>query len=100
MGLAELAFFLGAYHERGLVAWVTLAIFFAHKSILTGLTGSSVGQLLAAIGVTRTNQQAIGWGRAFLRTALLCLVVPALVVGAERRGLNDLVLGTVVVQRR
>ena len=29
-----------------------------------------------------------------------CLVIPALVVGPERRALTDLLLGTVVVSRR
>jgi len=41
----------------------------------------------------------IGLWRAIARAVMVGLVVPAVVVGAERRGLDDLVLGTVVVNR-
>lgn len=100
MGVAVLLFGTAVLHESGWRSWMILAVFFVEKAVLTGLTGSSLGQLLARIGVTTTTGRPIGWGRAILRTAMVCLVVPALVVGAERRGLDDLVLGTVVVQRR
>lgn len=100
MGAAVLAFGTGVLRESDWRAWTILGVFFLHKSVFTALAGSSPGQLLARIGVTRIDGQPIGWGRAVLRTAMICMVVPALVVGAERRGLNDLVLGTVVVNRR
>ena len=77
-----------------------LAVFFAQKALLTGLTGSSFGQLITGVGVTLTNGRPIGWGRALARSAMVALVVPAVVVGADRRGLDDLALGTVVVRRR
>lgn len=84
----------------GWESFMILAVYFVEASILTALTGGSFGQLLARIGVTGLNQQPLGWWRPILRTALKCLVIPALVVGAERRALTDLLLGTVVVNRR
>lgn len=100
MGVAVLVFGPAVIRESGWRSWMILAVFFVQKAVLTALTGSSLGQLLARIGVTRLDGQPVGWGRAVLRSALVCLVLPALVVGAERRGLNDLLLGTVVVNRR
>lgn len=80
--------------------WMIMAVYFAQKSLLTALTGSSFGQLLTRVGVTMVSGEPLGWWRAPVRAALLCLVLPALVVGPERRGLHDLALGTVVVNRR
>lgn len=100
MGVAVLVFGTGVLRESGWRGWMILAAFFVEKAVLTALTGSSLGQMLARIGVTGIDGRPIGWGRSILRAALVCLVVPALVVGAERRGLDDLLLGTVVVSRR
>lgn len=94
------AFGPGVMQEQGWRAWMPLAVFFVQKALLTALTGSSFGQLISRIGVVRVDGTPVGWGRAVVRAALVSLVVPAVVVGAERRGLDDLVLGTVVVRRR
>lgn len=90
----------GVLTDQGWRAWMILAVFFVEKALLTALTGSSFGQLLAGVGVTRTDRSAVGWWRPVVRAALICLVLPALVIGAERRSLADLALGTVVVRRR
>ncbi|MFV0453258.1 MAG: RDD family protein [Propioniciclava sp.] len=100
MAIAVGAFGAGVLTEQGWKAWMILAVYGAQKAVLTGLTGSSFGQLVTGVGVVRTDGARIGWGAAVLRAAMICLVLPALVVGAERRGLDDLVLGTVVVRRR
>ena len=55
---------------------------------------------LARIGVARLNGRPIGILRAIARQAMICLVLPTIVIGAERRALNDLALGTVVINRR
>ena len=81
-------------------AFMILAIYFVEASLLSALTGGSFGQLIAGIGVVRVDGGRLGWWRPFARTALKCLVVPHVVVGAERRPLTDLILGTVVVTRR
>ncbi len=99
MGVAVWIFGTGVLREGGWRAWMILAVFFVQKSLFTGLTGSSLGQLLAKVGVTRVDGAPIGWGRAIARTAMICVVIPTIVIGAERRGLNDVMLGTVVVQR-
>ncbi|WP_130864981.1 RDD family protein [Acidipropionibacterium timonense] len=84
----------------GWVVWMPMAVFFVESTVLTAITGGSFGQLLARIAVVRLDGPApLGWWRSAARTAMKCLVIPALVIGAERRGLDDLVLGSVVVAR-
>ena len=81
-------------------SFMILAIYFLEASLLTALTGGSFGQLIARVGVVRLDGGPLGWWRPFVRTALKCLVIPHIVVGAERRPLTDMMLGTVVVTRR
>ena len=81
-------------------SFLILAVYFVEASVLTALAGGSFGQLIARIGITRLAGQPLGSWRPVARTAMKCMVVPAIVVGAERRALTDLLLGTVVVNRR
>ncbi len=90
----------GVMTGGGWRAWMILAVFFVESSVLTTLTGSSFGQLIARIGVVRIDGRPLGWWRPTARTFLKCLVIPHVVVGAERRTLTDMLLGTVVVNRR
>jgi uncharacterized RDD family membrane protein YckC len=41
----------------------------------------------------------VGFARGAVRTALLCLVIPAVVWDADGRGLHDKAAGTVIVRR-
>lgn len=80
--------------------FMPLAVFFVESSVLTTLTGSSFGQLLARIGVARVDGEPLGLWRPTVRSLLKCLGLPVMVIGAERRHLDDLLLGTVVVNRK
>ncbi|GAA4904294.1 hypothetical protein GCM10025789_24210 [Tessaracoccus lubricantis] len=84
----------------GWKSFMIMAVYFVEASILTALAGGSFGQLIARIGIVRLDGHHIGWWRAVVRTALKCLVLPAVVIGAERRALTDLLLGTVVINRK
>lgn len=77
-----------------------MALFFVEKWLLTAFAGSSFGQLVCRVGVTTLDGQPIGWWRSLARAAMKLIIVPAVVIGAERRGLDDISLGTVVVNRR
>jgi uncharacterized RDD family membrane protein YckC len=92
-------FGLGVLREGGWKAWMTLAVYFMQKSLLTWLVGGSFGQLITRVGVVRMNGEPIGAWRALLRTAMVCVVIPAVVIGPDRRGLNDVLLDTIVVGR-
>ena len=85
---------------QGWTSWMTLATFFVESSVLCVLAGGSVGQLICRIAVVRGDRRPLDPGRSVLRAALVCVVLPALVVATDRRGLHDLAAGTVVVSRR
>ena len=99
MVVATLIFGTGALRGGGLLGFTVLGVYVLEKWVLTWLASGSFGQLLARIAVVRVGGGPIGWWRALARSVMVGLVVPAVVVGAERRGLDDLVLGTVVVNR-
>jgi uncharacterized RDD family membrane protein YckC len=81
-------------------AWMTLAVFFVQTGTASMLFGGSLGQILAKIAVVRLDREPLGPLRAYGRALLVCLVIPALVIGSDRRGLHDLAAGTVVVNRK
>ena len=81
-------------------AWMTLAVFFVQTGTASMLFGGSLGQILAKIAVVRIDREPLGPLRAYGRALLVCLVIPALVIGPDRRGLHDLAAGTVVVNRK
>lgn len=80
--------------------WSVLVVFFIQTTCLSAITGASAGQLICGLTVVRLDGKRLGLPRALLRQALLCLVLPALVIGVDRRGLNDMAANTVVVARR
>jgi len=96
MALAVILFGVGVLREPGWRSWMIMTVFFVQSSVLTGLAGGSFGQILARIGVARLNGRPIGILRAVARQAMICLVLPTIVIGADRRALNDLLLGTFV----
>jgi uncharacterized RDD family membrane protein YckC len=100
LAVATLLVGTGALRGGGWRGFVPLVVYVVEKAVLTWLASGSFGQLLARIAVVRVEGGPIGAWRAIVRAVMVGIVVPAVVVGAERRGLDDLVLGTVVVNRR
>lgn len=90
----------GVVRDNDWRSFMILAVFYVQSTILTATTGGSFGQLVARIAVIRLDGEPVGFLRAALRQAMICLVLPAIVIGMHRRGLHDLVNGTVVVNRR
>ena len=85
---------------QGWSSWATLATFFVESTVLCVLAGGSAGQLILRLAVVRVDGSPLGFHRSVLRAAMICVVLPALIVGTDRRGLHDLAAGTVVVTRR
>jgi uncharacterized RDD family membrane protein YckC len=100
MAVAALLFGRDVLTGGGWQAWMTLAVFFVQTGTGTMLFGGSVGQLLARIAVVRLDREPLGPLRAYGRAFLVCLVLPALAIGPDRRGVHDLAAGTVVINRR
>lgn len=85
-----------------------LGIFAAENLVLVSLLGSTLGHRIVGLQVRRLEvaqgkvpQRMLGVGllRAFTRTLLLCLVIPAVVWDAEGRGLHDRMASTVITRR-
>ena len=62
------------------------------------LFGFTPGQLALGLGVISLDGR-LGVGRVAARGLLLALVIPALFIDADGRGLHDRVSGTAVVRR-
>jgi uncharacterized RDD family membrane protein YckC len=84
---------------EGAGLWAPLATLAVELTLLDGLLGYSIGRRLLSIAVVRIDgRRPVGIPRALLRSVLLCLAVPALILDHDRRGLHDLAAGTVVVR--
>jgi uncharacterized RDD family membrane protein YckC len=70
--------------------------------LLTALTGQSLGKRVLGIRVVRLAEQdgPPGFLPAAIRTALVMLVLPALFMDRDGRGLHDKAAGTLVVRTR
>jgi uncharacterized RDD family membrane protein YckC len=76
---------------------IVSAVFVVEVALLVGLLGFSIGKRIVRIKVEGPGGRPIGVPRALLRTLLLALVIPALVMNEDRRGLHDIAAGSRVV---
>jgi hypothetical protein len=100
MAIAVGAFGPGVLTEQGWRSWTILGVFFLQSTVLVTVASGSFGQLICRIAVVRLDAKPPGLPRAALRAALVSLALPALIIGSNRRGLQDLAANTVVVNRR
>lgn len=73
-------------------------VFLVEVAILVGLTGFSIGKRIMGLRLINPDGRPIGVPRALLRTFLLSLVIPAIVMTDDKRGLHDLAAGSKVVR--
>ncbi len=97
--VARLAFGQFAYGSME-SSFATLAIFFVEVTLLTWLIQGSFGQLVVGLRVVSVTGARLPLWRAALRTALVCLVIPAVVYDEDGRGLHDRAVGSVCVRVR
>ena len=79
----------------------SLLTFAAITTVYLVATGQTPGMRLLGLRLAhpQPDRRLAPW-RAVVRTALLCLLVPALVVDADGRGLHDRLTDTAVVRTR
>ena len=79
-------------------AW-TPVVFGIQDFLLTATTGFTLGKRLTGLRVIRLDgPYLVGFARAFVRTVLLLLVVPAMIMDRDLRGLQDKAANTIVVR--
>ncbi len=86
-----------AYGSMESSMWVLL-IFVVEVILLTWLMAASFGQRVLGISVVRTDGTRLSLGRVVLRTLLICLVIPAVVMDDYGRGLHDRAVDSMVVR--
>ncbi|HET6561445.1 MAG TPA: RDD family protein [Marmoricola sp.] len=79
--------------------FVTMAIFLGEVTVFTALAGGSFAQLALRIAVIRLDGKRVNLLHALVRTVLICLVIPPVVFNRDNRGLHDLAVGTITVNR-
>jgi uncharacterized RDD family membrane protein YckC len=77
-----------------------LAVFAVEQVVLVGTVGHALGHRLFGLHVQRTGGGDAGPVAALIRTALLMVVIPAVVTGEDGRGLHDRAAGTEIVRFR
>jgi uncharacterized RDD family membrane protein YckC len=90
----DISFSLALAQARG---W-TLAVFAAEVFLLTTLTGFTIGMRVLGIRVARLANGPAAALSILIRTVLLLLVVPPLVLDKDLRGLHDRAARTVVIR--
>ena len=74
--------------------FIIIGFFVAEVGILTGLVGRSIGKRVLGMRIENPDGRPIGIPRALLRTVLLCIVLPAIVMTDDKRGIHDLAAGS------
>ena len=88
LGIAVLAFQQFVYGSpESMLA--TVVIFYAEIVIFTFLMGASFGQRILSLRVINIDGGRLSLWRIMLRTLLIVLVIPALVMDSDGRGLHD-----------
>ena len=96
--MACLAIAVAIFHTSRGSQLGTYALFGAETWLLTALTGYTLGKRLLGIRVARIDGVPVGLGMGLLRTVLLLLVVPPLVLDKDLRGLHDRAARTIVIR--
>lgn len=76
----------------------TLVIFFALQTLFIPTMGASFGHRMLGLRIVALDGTWVGFARAGLRSALLVVVIPALVWDSDQRGFHDKVAGTALIR--
>lgn len=78
--------------------FITLALFAGIQAVFLLTLNGGVGHLLLGMRVVPLNPGRLAPWRPLLRTLLVCLFVPTLIMDADQRGLHDRAAGTLLVR--
>jgi uncharacterized RDD family membrane protein YckC len=81
-------------------SWTVMGVWFVLTAVAVAVFGITPGMAVLGIRVASLRSSLVGVPRAVLRTALLALVLPALVRDADGRGWHDRAASTIVVRTR
>lgn len=78
--------------------WATSVVFAAVQIVFIPSIGGSPGHRVLGMYVAPLRGGWVGLWRPIVRTALLVLVIPAVIWDADQRGLHDKAAGTVLLR--
>lgn len=84
----------------GLGTFKPLLVVLLMNVLMVGTGGYTIGHRLLGLRVDRCPSGYAGPGRGLVRSVLLCLALPPLIVDRQGRGLHDRLAGTVIVRSR
>jgi uncharacterized RDD family membrane protein YckC len=90
-----------AYLISGFFAWdplAILAIFAIIQIVFLPTLQGSPGHRILGMRLVRLDGSWVGLWRPIVRTALLIVVIPAVIWDADQRGLHDKAAGTVLIR--
>lgn len=90
-----------AYLISGFFGWdplAILALFAAIQLVFLPTLQGSPGHRLFGLRLVRLDGAWVGLWRPVVRTALLIVVIPAVIWDADQRGLHDKAAGTVLIR--
>jgi uncharacterized RDD family membrane protein YckC len=76
-----------------------LAVFLAEHVLLVGTVGATIGHRVFGLRVETLAGAHPGPVKAVVRSLLVVLAIPPLVMDADQRGLHDRAVGTIVARR-
>lgn len=82
--------------ESGLA---TLMIFAGETMLFTWLITGSFGDTIVGVQILRVNGERLKLWQVAVRTILLCLVIPAVIMDSTGRGLHDKAVGSQAFRR-
>jgi uncharacterized RDD family membrane protein YckC len=86
------------YADPRVVAWPPVLVLVLEYGFFLGLFGQTPGMYVTRVRcVGYADGRPIGIPRALLRGALLAVVIPALIMDSDRRGLHDRAAGSIMV---
>ena len=85
-------------YESVAYTWVTPLVFAVLQIVFIPTIGGSVGHRLTGMHVVPLEGGWIGLWRPVVRTALLMILLPALVWDSDQRGFHDKVAKTVLIR--
>ena len=94
--------FPGVTYGSADFGFATLGLFALEATVLTWLTGASFGQRILGLRVVRFGTSPatrLSLWRAAVRSLLICVVIPAVVMDHDGRGLHDRAVGSICVRR-
>jgi uncharacterized RDD family membrane protein YckC len=80
-------------------SFLTYGIFAALQIVFLSTLSGSIGHIVMGLRLVPLQPAWIGVLKPAIRTALLCLVIPAVIWDHDQRGLHDRLVGTVLVRR-